>query len=94
MNALDKEIETYNKLLPKLMAQQGKYVLIKGEEVVSTFDSYQDALAAGYAKFNLEPFLVKQIADAQIVAYFTRDTGSQCGIRIKPRWSRSTCERQ
>ena len=73
MTTLDKEIETYNRLLPDLLAQQGKYVLIKGDEQFGTFDSYQDALAAGYQKFQLEPFFVKQISPAERVSYFTRD---------------------
>jgi hypothetical protein len=71
---LSEEIGTYNRLLPKLLlAHQGKFVLIKGSDQAGTFDSYQDALAAGYAKFKLEPFLVKQIVPAERVSYFTRD---------------------
>jgi hypothetical protein len=73
---LSDEIGTYNRLLPKLLAQQGKFVLIKGSEQAGTFDSYQDALAAGYAKFQLQPFLVKQIVPAERVSYFTRDLTS------------------
>lgn len=73
MSTLDREIATYNRLLPELLVQQGKFVLIKGDEQSGTFDSYQDALAAGYAKFKLEPFLVKQISPAERVSFFTRD---------------------
>jgi hypothetical protein len=47
MSNLDQEIATYNQHLPELLAQQGKFVLIKGTEVAGTFDSYQDALTAG-----------------------------------------------
>ena len=73
MSKLDKEIETYNRLLPQLLPQQGKFVLIKGDEQAGTFDTYQDALTAGYTKYRLEPFLVKQITPAEQVAFFTRD---------------------
>ncbi|HEY0746606.1 MAG TPA: hypothetical protein VGD63_07900 [Steroidobacteraceae bacterium] len=73
MTELNREIETYNRLLPELLAQQGKFVLIKGSEQFGTFDSYQDALSAGYQRFQLEPFFVKQIAPAERVSYFTRD---------------------
>lgn len=73
MSNLNREIETYNRLLPELIAQQGKFVLIKGEEQAGTYDTYQDALAAGYTKFKLEPFMVKQISPAERVAFFTRD---------------------
>jgi hypothetical protein len=56
-----------------LLAKQGKFVLIKGDEQAGIFDTYQDALAAGYSQFKLEPFLVKQIAPASQIAFFTRD---------------------
>lgn len=76
MTTLSKEIETYNRVLPDLLAQQGKFVLIKGEDVAGTFDSYQDALTAGYQRFKLDPFLVKQITPAERIAYFSRDLNS------------------
>ncbi len=56
------EIDTYICHLPELLQQQGKFALIKGAEVVGTFDSYRDAVTAGYQRFKLEPFLVKRIA--------------------------------
>ncbi|CAM4021253.1 hypothetical protein [Roseateles saccharophilus] len=73
MTKLQLEIETYNRLLPSLLTQVGKFALIKGDTLVETFDSYGDALKRGYTDFKLEPFLVKQIAPAEQVAYFTRD---------------------
>ena len=72
MAALEREIETYNRELSTLLAQQGKYAFIKGSDLVGTFDSYQDALTAGFQKFGLEPFLVKLIAATGHVACFTR----------------------
>lgn len=73
MTSLNREIETYNRLLPELLTHQGKYVVIKGDSQLGIYDTYQDALTAGYEKFKLEPFLVKQIAPAAQVSYFTRD---------------------
>ncbi len=73
MAALEREVAAYNRLLPTLLPQLGKYALIKNDDVVDTFDSYQDAVKRGYADFKLEPFLVKQIAPAEQVAFFTRD---------------------
>ncbi len=64
------EIETYNQLLPGLLDSQGKFVLIKGTYKIGIYDSYQDAIAAGYGKFALEPFLIKQIAPAEQVSHF------------------------
>ena len=73
LNPLRKEIETYNRLLPTMLDRQGKYALVKGSELIDVFESYDDALKAGYAKFQLAPFLVKLIAPAEQVSYFTRD---------------------
>lgn len=77
MSALETEVATYNRLLPSLLGQHGRYALIKGDRLVDTFDTYSDALKCGYAEFALEPFLVKCIAPAEPIAYFTRDLG-QC----------------
>lgn len=49
--------------------QQGRFALIKGAEVAGTFDSYEDALTAGYQRFKLTPFLVKQIVAAERVTF-------------------------
>lgn len=70
--ALEQEIATYNRILPTLLAQIGKFVLIKGEETAGVFDSYEEALKAGYEKFQLQPFLVKKISPTEQVAYITR----------------------
>lgn len=78
MSALEKEILTYAHKLPGLLAQQGKFVLVHGEDVVGIYDSYEDALKFGYQRFQLSPFLVKQIAPAERVSFFTRDLGTEC----------------
>lgn len=78
MTALDIELNTYTEKLPTLLAHSGKYVVIKGQEVLDLFDSYEDALKAGYATFGLEPFLVKRIAPAEPISYFTRDFATAC----------------
>jgi len=71
-NRLTLELETYHEHLPELTQQAGKYVLVKGEALVDTFDSYEDALKRGYAQFGLEPFLVKQIEQSEQALFFTR----------------------
>ena len=69
MSNLEHEIATYDRHLPELLGQQGKFVLIKGHEVAGTFDSYQDALTAGYQRFKLNSFLVKQITPVERATY-------------------------
>jgi hypothetical protein len=72
--ALEKELETYQKKLPELTAQAGKFALIHGSDLVDVFGAYEDALKAGYSKFGLEPFLVKQIQATEQVQFITRLT--------------------
>ena len=70
--SLEKELETYKNKLPELKQHEGKFVLIKGEEVVDTFTSYEDAIKEGYKRFKLEPFLVKQIHSIEQVQFISR----------------------
>lgn len=70
--ALEKELATYKAKLPELKAHAGKYVLIHGDDVIDTFSSYEDALKEGYAKFGLEPFLVKRIEAVEHAHFISR----------------------
>jgi hypothetical protein len=78
---LEKELETYKAKLPELKAQhEGKFALIHGDALVDVFSSYDDAIKAGYAKFGLEPFLVKQVHGIEQVEFVTRLAGP-CALR-------------
>jgi len=70
--ALEREFETYKTKLPELTANEGKFVLIHGDDLVSVLDSYADAIKEGYAKFGLSPFLVKQIQAVERVQFVSR----------------------
>lgn len=59
---LDKEMETYQELVSGWDDKIGEFVLIRGEEVVGFYPRYTDAVTAGYEKFGLESFLVKQVS--------------------------------
>ena len=71
--ALEKELETYQRERQKLLAHEGKYVLIHGDTVEGFWDTYEDALQAGYNAHGLEHFLVKRIESVDRVHFFTRD---------------------
>lgn len=71
--ALEKEIATYKRRLPELTQHEGKFVLISGEEVIDFFSTYEDAIKAGYQKFKLEPFLVKQVSTTEPVLFISRN---------------------
>ena len=57
--ALEKELQTYKEKLPEIVADEGKFVLIDGDNVIDVYGTYEDAIKAGYEKFQLGPFLVK-----------------------------------
>ena len=70
---LEKELETYRKKLPEWKSQEGKFVLIHGEEVADFFSTYEDAIKSGYQKYKLEPFLVKRIHATEPVFFVSRN---------------------
>lgn len=78
MAALEREIATFNAKLPELLEHIGKFVLIRGEAIEGYYDDYNDALRAGYEKHRPGEFLVKKIAPAEQVAFFTRDLQVEC----------------
>jgi len=75
---LAKEMETYQKILPTLMAEEGKYALIYGDALVGVFADYEEALKAGYERAKMSPFLVKRISGTESIAYFSRDIDDLC----------------
>lgn len=81
---LARELETYQKLLPSLMSEEGKYALVFGDELLGVFADYEEALKAGYARAKLTPFLVKKISGAESIAYFTREIDGACLISPSP----------
>lgn len=77
--SLEKEHETYRSLLETaLAAEDGRFALIAGDKLIGVFDTYGDALEAGYKAQGLGPFLVKQVAAMEVAAYFTRDLRPAC----------------
>jgi hypothetical protein len=73
-NALEKELATYEFHKGELLgAHDGKSVVIQGDVVAGVWDTYKDALEAGYGQFGLTPFLVRQIHAVERVQFFTRD---------------------
>jgi len=70
---LETELKTYEEKKRSLLGDEGKFVLIHGEELAGVWDTYEDALKAGYEKYGVTPFLVKQIQGTERVQFFTRN---------------------
>ncbi len=80
---LEKELQAFKDHLPILMADEGKYALIIGSDLIGVYGTYEDALKVGYEKAKLEPFLVKKISGAETIAYFSRDLSAPC-LTLQP----------
>ncbi len=78
MAELDRDLAKFRELLPTLKASEGKFALVYNGELKGVFETYSDALDAGYKLAKLEPFLVRRISSAEYVAYFTRDIEAAC----------------
>jgi hypothetical protein len=73
--ALERELETFRRELSRLLAEGkgGKFALIVGDQVDSEWPSREEALQAGYDRFDLAPFLVKEITEHEEPLYFSRN---------------------
>jgi len=78
----EKEIATYLRELPRLLAggDAGRHVLVKGDEILSVWDTQADAIQAGRERFGIEPIFVKTVdaRDAERFAWLNRHLESTC----------------
>lgn len=71
-NVLADELATYSANKAELLAKHPEqYVLIKGSDIVATFESELDAVRQGIRQFGNVPFLVRQIAAIEVMASYT-----------------------
>ncbi|HTU21509.1 MAG TPA: hypothetical protein VMG10_25955 [Gemmataceae bacterium] len=71
---LERESATYQRELDRLIreGEAGRFALIRDAEIISVWDTYGDAIQAGYDRFGLEPFMVKQILRHERPVVITR----------------------
>jgi hypothetical protein len=63
---LEEERQFYAENLTEwLKSYPGKFVLVKGRELIGTFDTIDEALAAGARQLGLTPFLVRRVQETQ-----------------------------
>jgi hypothetical protein len=84
----EQEIATYLRELPRLIqeGQSGRHALIKGEEILSIWDTQGDAIQAGCERFGLEPIFVKTIdpRDPQRFALLQKELLSRKDVPCPP----------
>jgi hypothetical protein len=76
MSVLERDFAAFLRELPQLLQDgenRGKYALVHGEQVDSIWSTIDEALQAGYDRFGIEPFLVKEIIEVEEPRYFSRN---------------------
>ena len=69
---LESEIKTFELNRKELVGRAlGKFALIKGERIVGTYDTANDAVRAGYAELGNVEFLVEEISQFDSPLSFT-----------------------
>ncbi|HEV3255299.1 MAG TPA: hypothetical protein VG013_00335 [Gemmataceae bacterium] len=63
------EWTSYRREAGRLLGEgrEGKYLLIKGAEIVGIWDTQEDATAEGYDRYGHQPFLVHQLREREPV---------------------------
>ena len=73
MTSLQTELTTFHKNKDRLLVEaKDRYVLIKGDEVLGDYGSFDDALSEGYRRFGNSEFLVIRVTEDEVVNSFTR----------------------
>ncbi len=67
--ALAAEWETYRREVGRLLAegQEGKFALIKGEEIIGIYDTWDEARCVGLEKYLLQGHMVRPILSREPV---------------------------
>lgn len=69
---LERELGAYESHKSELIGESnGKFVLVKDDDIIDVFDTKMDAIRQGYENFGNVPFLVKKIVDVDIPQNFT-----------------------
>jgi len=67
---LEREFFVFEEHLDQLLEKsEGKYVLIKGDDIVGTFPTSESAYETGLKRFGIKPFLVRQITKDESVGF-------------------------
>lgn len=71
---LQQELAYYNRILPHILGETGRFVLIRGETVEGFYDSYRSGLSSGYEKYPEGSFFLKQIQPVDVPLSLPADT--------------------
>jgi hypothetical protein len=74
---LKREINTYRRELPRLLAEgeEGRFALVKGDQLIAVWDTFDDAYQAGRLLYGLEVFLAQPIESRYLTSVFPKELG-------------------
>jgi len=75
---LERELQTYQRELKNYLKEKGKFILIRGDQVVGVWENEEEAVEAGDQLFPLEPFLVKEIQEVEQPRFIPYDIAPKC----------------
>jgi hypothetical protein len=68
---LQQELEVFERHRFELLDRAaGKYVLVKGLDIIGTFETEAEAIREGYQQFGNDAFLVKHVLEADVPLNF------------------------
>ena len=78
--ALEREFAAFKRLLPDLVRTvKGKFALIHGDDLDSSWDTEDAAYTAGCQRFGLQPFLVMLVDEHEKPIPFQQDVSVYAG---------------
>jgi hypothetical protein len=74
LKSLKRELGTYRRELPRLLAEgeEGRFVVIRGEQLLGTWDTYRDASQYAREKFDPDQLFLLQRIDARYAALLSQ----------------------
>jgi len=63
LKPLEREIRTYYRELPRLIAEgnEGRYALVRDDQLLSIWNTLEEASTAGHDRFGFERFMAQKI---------------------------------
>ena len=67
MDALDKEIAAYDRMRSHLETEHfGKWIVMRDEELVGSYDDFEEAADQAVRRFGRGPYLIRQVGEEPI----------------------------
>ena len=83
MEELKEELEFFEAHRAEWLAQhKGRFALVKGQQLIGTFDTAENAYVDGVPRFGNTPFLIKQILEREPIVHAPALTLGLLGAHI------------